>query len=140
MNYERLRFTGRSSDWCGDDLPPAGSVRDIARYLSNDVPRATRLGRLGTHPSIHVASKSPAAAGVQAHADRASVALELRAYIDNASRPDFGRRARVQRADMVKALVTLSGRLRNVCMSTLSAEEHRLITAAGRLIARWRLQ
>jgi hypothetical protein len=139
MNYERLRFIDRASDWCGDDLPRVGSVRDVVRYLSDDKPRNHVPVRPRSHDTRRDQATTRTSSCAWEQTDRQCVARELRGYIDNASQPDFGRRARVQRSDIVKALVTLSGRLRKACDSPPSDEEQRLLSAAVRLVARWRL-
>ncbi len=139
MRFDRLHFIGRASDYCGDDLPRAGSVGDRVRYAAaGATPRAAGGRSLDRSGGF----REPRRAGLPTdyrHTDRDLVAHDLAAYVTNATTGDLGRRPRVQRAEMVKALVTLSCRLRQTCGLHLSDDEKLLLANASCLIARWRL-
>lgn len=104
MNYEAVKARRFESDYGGDDLPRAGSIRDQIRF--------------GT-PTAFPRRPAPLAP-VNRNGDRAYfcvaitagwVADQLLAYVAHAERHDFSRKTHGQRMDVLSAIRSLKTRL-----------------------------
>lgn len=117
MNWERLQRSRRTSDYCGDDLPPIGSWEDRRRYAEQ--PIANRNRRRGPGP-VDTWSRRPAFETLQK-------------YVEHASHRDFARKPPAIRKEMANILEKLHGRC-TWWQTPLLTDEIRLLQRAIQLI------
>ncbi len=139
LNWQRSNLNRVQSDYCGDDLPRVGSRADVARYLEvgrGNEGKCNAITQRGTRANR---GPLPSPSRTVSVADRDADLRDLRAYIANATAGDFARRPAVQRADVVRALVVLSGRLFARNGSPSDSRESALLAQASTLVAKWRI-
>lgn len=139
LNWQRSDLNRVQSDDCGDDLPRVGSRADMARNLEagrGNERGFSAIAQRGTRVSQRPLPSPSRTASVS---NRDADLRDLKAYIANATAGDFARRPAVQRADVVRALVVLSGRLFARNCPPLDSRESALLAQASTLVAKWRV-
>jgi hypothetical protein len=121
LNWSRNNFDRRPSDFCGDDLPRAGSTRDAIRYLSGRAEFDVRRRRQGV-------------SALRLNA-RQSAASELKAVVTFFESLDISVQDKSYCTAVIKILTERSSQLRIQCNNAPDTMEFMVLMKAQRLVA-----